>query len=639
MVLNKLQFLAIIIASVACNRFHRGSDLQIVGGQVAGWEQPFRRHVVGLADADQSMPHCTATIVGTNVALTAAHCIDSNQRSGGSKGFVYFGKGENGTPEVWLPIMELHVFGGGNRDLSGFFPNYDLAVVKFAGALPQGFQPANLLNDAASLSRFGGEMFLAGYGAQGFEGAMDMPINNYQVNFVGVPLLRYVDTPLQRAQIQFDQLATGAAKSSCFGDSGGPLFIQVGPGDYRLAGVANGTDPRLDHVRPARCSAGIGVYTFVGNYSKWLTDKGVPIQADEKVRQEFEEHVPTKAVHRDLNGWCKDFGSSYQEEAALHWIAWQVDEIACEALNQKSAVIEDLTPNLMFHADQISLKPLGVLPGLRRVMLRGAAIDPPSSIADLIQVRELNVTGSELLGLPDLSGLDQLESLRFTAGWLRADKLAGLPTHLKTLDLSDNNLAAFPAIAGLKKLQTLNLSGNDISEFPRDQPVSSVRDLNLSRNRLSTLAGLESFAQTQELDLTHNLISDWGHLSVLGQVNSLRIYGNPKTVSQCPISNPVDCVLSLPSDGTHRYYARGIAVANRDTFLQMMVADPARLPVSAKCPIPAGTELKLKFYTRNDRQISDERFLRFSLAEKLERCPAFTGGFIQRADFRLPPER
>jgi hypothetical protein len=167
----------------------------------------------------------------------------------------------------------------------------------------------------------------------------------------------------------------------------------------------------------------------------------------------------------------------------------------------------------------------------------------------------------------------------------------------------------------------------------------SIRDLNLSRNRLSSLAGLEVFTQLQELDLTHNLIADWSQLPALGQINSLLIYGNPKTLRQCSISNPATCELSLPSDGPHRYYARGTATASRDTYLQMMVADPARLPASAKCPIPAGTELKLKFYTRNDRQISDERFLRFSLAEKSERCPAFTGGFIQRADFSLPPER
>jgi hypothetical protein len=632
-----LPFLVIFFGSSSCHRFEQNSKLRIVGGRPANWDQSFRRHVVGLADHANSAPHCTGTLITENAVLTAAHCIrDSGSVS--ERQFIYFGRGSQGEGETWLPVTDQTAFGDGQFDLSGFFPNYDLAVLRFEGALPKDFTPAELESDSESLKNVADRLVIAGYGAQGFSGDLETPINNGEVNFAEVKLLKYEDSPLQRAQIRFDQMAMGEPRSSCFGDSGGPLFVKTGADRYRLAGVANGTDPRLDHVRPARCKEGISIYTFIGNYAEWLASQGISIKASVNVRQEREKRPPTTLKHSTLASWCADFGVSYEEEAALQWLAWKVDEVSCLTLAEKAMSVELLTPELMFTPPAVSLLPLATLPALRSISVRATRIDPPGSLAALTQTKEISISDQIWTELPELKSLAGLETLRVRGARLQIEKMKGLPPNLSTLDLSNNNLTAFPDLVGLGRLRELNLSGNDIHALPTAAANWQIEVLDLSRNSIVSLDGIDDFDELRVLDLAHNLVSDWSQLTQSLHLTDLVMYGNPVNADKCPIVVPNTCQFSLP-DGPHDFYTRGKATAKQDTYLTRLVADPAKLPAFAKCAIPAGTMLSIKGYTQFDRQIRDQLHARVDFAETADICPDFEGGYLRLSDFDFPLRR
>ena len=101
-------------------------------------------------------------------------------------------------------------------------------------------------------------------------------------------------------------------------------------------------------------------------------------------------------------------------------------------------------------------------------------------------------------GITSLSGLEQaglLETLDVGQNNEISDltPLSGL-THLKVLDLADNNITAISALTGLTNLQTLDLRNNDVTDTTRLSEMTHLKNLYVRGN-----ANLESLKQLVKL--------------------------------------------------------------------------------------------------------------------------------------------
>lgn len=225
---------------------------EIVGGVSVADGDATERSVVALYQrGEQGGALCSATLIGKDVALTAAHCVSD----GPSERVVIFGTDVRADaedarrvvaaeiPSLWKePHREDHDFG-------------DIAVIRFEGSLPKGFKAARLAPRTLTLDK-GDTVTLAGYGitsARSRKGAGVLRKTQVSV----------IEPEFGKTEMIFDQRdGTGA----CHGDSGGPAFVVHGKTSY-LVGVTNRSYP---DGAPDNCKQEV-VYTRVMAYRAWIS--------------------------------------------------------------------------------------------------------------------------------------------------------------------------------------------------------------------------------------------------------------------------------------------------------------------------------------------------------------------------------
>jgi hypothetical protein len=183
---------------------------------------------------------CTGSILSESLVVTAAHCLPK----GTTEGEVVFGlvvgesrlrnkiidwkrmpgyeeieKLENLLPEERTVAEDILL---SNSD------HQDIAIVRFEGGLPPGYEKANLLQDKALLKR-GVEVHVAGYGVS----APNAFETRGTLRKAVAPVLIPNSTP---GEFIIDITREG----TCNGDSGGPAFIKIDE-EYYLVGVDSRT--------------------------------------------------------------------------------------------------------------------------------------------------------------------------------------------------------------------------------------------------------------------------------------------------------------------------------------------------------------------------------------------------------------
>src|SRR5262249_31162190 len=222
--------LAIAAAAILAGTAISQQAAAMVGGApIAATE--YGRSVVMILGSSGTA--CTATAIGRNLLLTAAHCVQpgSDYKLVGSK---------SGEPPVLKAIarIERHPQFEMQR-LLNHLATADVALVKLAEPLPSRVMPARI-GGATALGDVGDTLVVAGYGVtvRG-DGRTGGTARAAALSVTGQPGLLQIRL--------FDPATKGvnAGLGACAGDSGAPAFRSIA-GEARIIGVVSwSTGPNL----------------------------------------------------------------------------------------------------------------------------------------------------------------------------------------------------------------------------------------------------------------------------------------------------------------------------------------------------------------------------------------------------------
>jgi endonuclease G len=223
-------------------------ESSVIGGEAAAeGEWP---DAVALVDLDQ--PYCTGTLIAADLVLTAAHCV-----AGGPPPDVRVNT-VDGTSGPALAVREVHIH-------PDWETTYDAALLVLDRPV-SGVAPRPLIPDCARAALVdGARVTVAGFGDRGLE--RNAPTGElYQADLT----ITGLDCPTSEgcnAAIRPDGELIAAGEigvDSCYGDSGGPLYLRTGTGDY-LAGVVS----RATFSATADCGEG-GIYVRTDPLAGWI---------------------------------------------------------------------------------------------------------------------------------------------------------------------------------------------------------------------------------------------------------------------------------------------------------------------------------------------------------------------------------
>ncbi len=200
------------------------SSASIIGGKKIQADDVIGKSTVALiadiitTDGKRGQGICTGSLLRSNVVLTAAHCIPQGPEVKEASIYVVFGKDLRKENEVKVRLVTDYVIHEkyGKANLSGEDDN-DIALLKFSGDLPEGYQLAELLQND-SLVQPTTKVTLAGYGfvwTDGEESYSDNTLRKVEVNVI---------ENFGHTEVVLDQ---SRGRGACHGDSGGPAFLEV----------------------------------------------------------------------------------------------------------------------------------------------------------------------------------------------------------------------------------------------------------------------------------------------------------------------------------------------------------------------------------------------------------------------------
>lgn len=210
---------------------------QVVGGTpVPLGRYPYVVHVVSVFD-DGGAGTCTGSVVAPQWVLTAGHCV----RDAGGAGAVANGQVSNtrvrvngvGASDGTTIAVDNVVVHPGWRPEAEVGDGFDVALLHLASA--SGVTPVRILTQAEwDRASEGVVATVVGFGDTNPTATVGSPSAN-------VPLtLREAALTIVAPTLARTIVADSATSSGCFGDSGGPLLVDDGTGNKRVAGVVHG---------------------------------------------------------------------------------------------------------------------------------------------------------------------------------------------------------------------------------------------------------------------------------------------------------------------------------------------------------------------------------------------------------------
>lgn len=229
------------------------SPYKIVGGQIALDKSQVAAATLKLIIRNQK--YCSATLIGMQHIVTAAHCLKGLKNPSDLK----IGSGLEGhiLDNLEVEAIEIHpLYNGVLADDQGYLtqPIHDVAAVTFRGQLPPHLIPVAIAQPHEVQA--GMPVIVAGYGAYASDDKIRRPLSFVETR------LSQTETALMELQI-----FSGDGRGACFGDSGGPTFI-VDPASSCLLLIGSTTGPGRN--TDYSCESGGGTLMDLTRYQSWL---------------------------------------------------------------------------------------------------------------------------------------------------------------------------------------------------------------------------------------------------------------------------------------------------------------------------------------------------------------------------------
>ncbi len=233
----------------------------------------------------------TATLITDTVAITAAHCIESEpehiQVLFGLELSSLIESQDVETRSLFIkPVTAVLVHPLWTVDHNKPEEWSDLALVRFTGKLPAGYKPATWLGDENALTT-GASVTVAGFGATlvkihhinekkfpNLEKAIasgeivcDETFENekkrcYRIEFLGDDDLKMTMALIESRSLGEVRLNESHGHGTCVGDSGGPAFVEKNGIYYYFGLTSRGSDT---------CD-GYGIYTNALHFKTWVDE-------------------------------------------------------------------------------------------------------------------------------------------------------------------------------------------------------------------------------------------------------------------------------------------------------------------------------------------------------------------------------
>jgi secreted trypsin-like serine protease len=243
---------------------------KIIGGtEATDGEYPF---VVAILDTtngatELNQQFCGGTLIAANWVLTAAHCMEdyttdaaiSNLRVLAGTNVLSTTASTNGT-KVRVSAVYIH------ESYNNITYNNDIALMQLSTSLSEDTIDG-LSSTVYPAFSVGTLATVAGWGTTAYPAT----VHTYPTDLMEVDLPVISNTTCRDVSgynMTDNMLCAGypeGGKDSCWGDSGGPLFVQDGSNYIVIGIVSNGTGCAL--------AGYYGVYTRVSQYTSWIDSK------------------------------------------------------------------------------------------------------------------------------------------------------------------------------------------------------------------------------------------------------------------------------------------------------------------------------------------------------------------------------
>lgn len=344
---------------------------------IIGGEEPsagLMSHLVGLRAADQGTRsnYCSGSYLGHGLVLTAAHCVNSLP----PLRFVAIGRDIFGEDVLLRPILSQTAHGS----FASFNYANDIAIVTFDDS-GLALRPVNLVGSRYERVAPGTSLLAMGFGK-----SAGAPANG---------ILRMLGLTIVKGDVlgHWFQAQGPRGTGMCFGDSGGPGFIEAEGEMFQAGIVSNGTNECIDEQTQ---------YTNVLDYRGWIEEHAGASVAfarwDELAASRFPAEVPLtgpNGIPLDFRSWCESFGAL--DDGARRTVSELLKVAGSLACVEAAATLAERTELDLSFRYLSDARPLASLSGLRKLSLRGNSLRDVSSLAALTGVQSLDLRDNRYL--------------------------------------------------------------------------------------------------------------------------------------------------------------------------------------------------------------------------------------------------